>query len=331
MSNFMKGKPAKKLRKVAIISGCIIAGLALIATFGATLVLPAYYRYLMDHMDENFQLVRDLSDKMPPSADIAMADIRETTIPGPVGEVPVRIYTPLEIRQNPPVIVYMHGGGYVIGSYNLTDNMTRSLARGGKCVVISVNYRLAPEFPYPVGINDCEAVLAWVIEHASDFKAPPDRIVVAGESAGANFSTVLCLKARDAGKRIPVAQMLFAPPVGAIDEKTGKTFTSYAENAGRSILTPKSIDAFSKLYLGDPAKYENDQYVHPLVAKDLSFMPRTLIVTYGFDPLRDEGEAYAAKLEAQGVMVTKKRFEGKEHAYLGKEVIALAAEFLDSL
>jgi acetyl esterase len=288
-------------------------------------------RSFMDNMSAVYPLVRDLTASFPPARSIVMARIEEVFVPGPGRSVRVRIYTPPVVRENAPLVLYLHGGGFVIGSFTTTDRTTRIMARDGQCVVASADYALAPEYPYPAGLEDCEAVFEWLALHAAAFSSSPRRIVVAGDSAGANLSAALCLKRRDARKLPPLAQILFSPPVGSIDPVTGRMWPSYAENADRSVLTPKCMNFFIRSYLGDPAAREHDPYVHPLVVASFSGLPPALIMTCGLDPLRDEGEAYAARLKAAGVPVTARRFEDQDHVYVGPDAMELVKNFLGSL
>jgi acetyl esterase len=288
-------------------------------------------RYYLDHIDTKYLVLREVTRSVPSVSGPKLAKVEEISIPGPAGGIPARVYWPLKLRPEAPLVLYIHGGGYAIGSYKEMDKETRLLAAGGECVVVSIDYALAPEHPYPAGLADCEAAFEWLEARASDYRCSPGRIVVSGDSAGGNLSAVLCQKRRDEGKSMPLAQMLFSPEVGGIDPATGRTWPSREENAAKSKLTPHSLTAFSKLYLGDPEKYAADPYVNPIMAKSFARLPRTLVVSCGLDPLRDEAEAYARMLEEAGAEVLAKRFEGKDHAYMGKEVMALAAEFLMSL
>jgi acetyl esterase len=306
----------------------IAALLAISLELGSCMSIERYY---LEHIDTKYLVLREATRSVPSASSPELAKVEEISIPAPAGGIPARVYWPLKLRPNPPLVLYIHGGGYAIGSYKEMDKETRLLAAGGECVVVSIDYALAPEHPYPAGLADCEASFEWLEARASDYDCSPGRIVVAGDSAGGNLSAVLSQKRRDEGKCMPLAQMLFSPEVGGIDPTTGRTWPSREEDSAKSKLTPHSLNAFSKLYLGDPKAYASDPYVNPIMAKSFTLLPRALIVSCGLDPLRDEAEAYARMLEEAGVEVKAVRFEGKDHAYMGKEVMALAAGFLMSL
>jgi acetyl esterase len=288
-------------------------------------------RYYLDNVDTKYAELRILGTAVAPAALIRMAEVETASIPGPIGSIACKIYRPLKIRQGAPVLLYLHGGGYVIGSSNERDRVARGLAAGGRNVVVSIDYALAPEHPYPAALRDCDAAFEWIEARASSFSSSPERIVVAGDSAGGNLSAVLCQLRRDEGKGMPLAQILFSPALGDVDPDTGRTWPSRIENARRSFLSPKSVATFYELYLGDPLKYRADPYVNPIMAKDFSALPRALVVSCEKDILRDEAEAYARKLSGAGVEAVSRRFLGVDHAYQGREVIALASEFLRSL
>jgi acetyl esterase len=222
--------------------------------------------------------------------------------------VPVRIYNP-----NPseilPCLVYFHGGGWVIGDLETHDSMCRKLANSANCVVVAVDYRLAPEHTYPVPMNDCYTALNWVVTQATELGVNANKIAVGGDSAGGNLSTVMALRARDEnGPRI--CHQLLVYPV------TDATFDtpSYRENGEGYMLSKATMEWFWQHYLGtgnDPLS----AYISPLRAENLAGLPPATVITAEFDPLRDEGEAYAEKLQAAGNKVTVKRFDGVVHGF----------------
>jgi acetyl esterase len=328
----MAEKKAEKVtgnaRRRLIVAGSILAGLALMALCAVEVGLPAYERYIMDNLDTNYRRIRAQADMIPPASSIKMASVRNFTIAGPAGEVPVRLYLPLGMRADGPLLIYMHGGGFVLGGIAMADRVVRTLARGGRCAAISVGYRLAPENPYPAGLEDCYAVILWAREHRAELGGSSGEIVLAGESAGGTLAAALSQVCRDRGVPGIAGQMLFSPAVGGIDESTGKPYESRARNAKVSILTAKSLSSFGRMYLGDPARYAEDPYVNPIRAASLSGLPPALIVTCGRDPLREEGQAYARKLAQAGVAVVHRDFPTRNHAYQGREVMELAMEFL---
>ncbi len=236
-------------------------------------------------------------------------EVEDRTIPGPACEIPVRIYTPAGTGPR-PTIVYFHGGGWVVGDLDLVDRPVRSIARRAGAVVVSVDYRLAPEHVYPAPFDDSYAATAWVADHAADLGGDPARLVVAGDSAGANLAAAVALAARDRGGPALAAQVLLFP-VTDFDFTT----PSYTDNAEGYLLTRGSMEWFWAHYLGaqDVGK---QPYLTPARADSLGGLPPALVVTAEFDPLRDEGEAYAAAMTAAGVDVVAKRYDGFLHDFL---------------
>jgi acetyl esterase len=237
-----------------------------------------------------------------------VASVRDRGLPGPHGEIPVRIYTP-EGSTPFPVLVFFHGGGFVLCDLDTHDGTCRSLAKGAGCVVVSVDYRLAPEHPFPAGPEDCYAALRWVAEHAGELGGDPSRIAVGGDSAGGNLTAAATLMARERGGPDLRFQLLVYP-VTNCDFDTD----SYRENAEGYFLTTSMMKWFWRQYLPDPSQAELP-LASPLRAPDLSGLPPAHVVTAGYDPLRDEGEAYAARLREAGVAVTARRHDGMFHGF----------------
>jgi len=235
-----------------------------------------------------------------------VAKVEDRTVSGPAGDIPVRVYAP-EGSGPFPVLVYFHGGGWVIGSIETSDGPCRSLTNAAGCVVVSVEYRLAPEDKFPAAPEDCYAVTRYVAEHAAEFNADPGRLAVGGDSAGGNLAAVVALMARDRGGPAIVEQMLIYP-VTDLDFNT----PSYTENADGFLLTKRSMVWFWDLYLLSETDGQNP-YASPLRATDLSGLPPAFVATCELDPLRDEGEAFAARLKEAGVDVTAKRYDGLIH------------------
>ncbi len=239
-----------------------------------------------------------------------VARVEDRRIPGPAGDVPIRIYTP-EGTPPFPALVYFHGGGWVIGSIESHDPICRSLARRVGCVVVSVDYRLAPEHPFPAAPEDCYAATAWVASNAKALGVDAHRIAVGGDSAGGNLTAVVSQMARDRGGPKLVFQLLIYPVVDS-DLDT----PSALENAEGYFLTRAGMAWFWNHYA--PAAADR---VHPLASplRATSFrgLPPALVVTAEFDPLRDEGEAYAVKLRDAGVPVTLSRYDGMIHGFFG--------------
>ncbi|MBI2766832.1 MAG: alpha/beta hydrolase [Chloroflexi bacterium] len=244
----------------------------------------------------------------------------DRTIPGPAGEIPVRIYRPEGATGTLPVLVYYHGGGWVIGNIESHDPACRTLCYNTGCVVISVDYRLAPEHKYPAAADDSYAAVKWVAENAASLGIDPARIAVGGDSAGGNLAAVVCLMARDKGGPPIAFQMLIYP---VVDHCYGTE--SYRVNGNGYLLTELSMRWFWGHYL--PSEVHGlEPYASPWRAESLAGLPPALVQTAEFDPLRDEGEAYAARLKEAGVPVQTKRYSGLIHGYFGMAATIDAAK-----
>lgn len=258
------------------------------------------------------------------------ARVEERCIPGPAGDIPLRIYWP-EGSGPFPVLVYFHGGGWVTGSLNTHDNDCRYLATAVGCCVVAVDYRLAPENKFPAGLDDCIAAAEWVYQNARTLDGDPDRIAVAGDSAGANLATVVAMQARDRGGPPLVFQLLIYPGLDLVSLDS----PSHLENAEGLFLTLKGIYWFRDHYLSSEEE-RSDPRASPLRAEDLSRLPPALIITAEYDPLRDDGQAYAQRLEQAGVEVTYTCYEGMIHGFFvlrqlldkGKQAARQAVEAL---
>ncbi|MEB3883488.1 alpha/beta hydrolase [Lyngbya sp. CCY1209] len=264
-----------------------------------------------------------LNSSHPPEP---LEKVENRTIPGPGGELPIRIYTP---AGNPPfpVLVYFHGGGYVLGDLDMVDSICRTLANGAKCIVVSVDYRLAPEHPFPAAIADGFTATEWVFNQAETFGGDRDRVAVGGESAGGNLVAVVALMRRDRSLPPLVYQLLIYPST-QVDIET-ESRQKFADNY---FLTADSIAYFCRLYLPDITK-RRDPLASPLLTKELSNLPPALIITAEFDPLRDEGQAYGDRLKKAGVPVQISCYPGTIHAFVnlagilsqGREALAESA------
>lgn len=223
--------------------------------------------------------------------------------------VPVRIYRP-KAEERTPVLMYFHGGGWVIGNLDTHDTLCRHIARESGFVVIAVDYRLAPDHAYPAALDDCYTATNFVSSHASELDVDASRLVVAGDSAGGNLAAAVSLKARDDGTANIRHQVLIYPVVER-DFDTG-SYTSFATGHG---LTRETMQWFWSQYLGgcDPA---SDLRYVDLSLADLSALPPTHVITAEFDVLRDEGEALAARLSSAGVRTTSTRYDGMLHAFV---------------
>jgi acetyl esterase len=251
---------------------------------------------------------------------LEMAGVEDLEIPGPAGnQIPVRVYTPTTGQSLRPLVVYFHGGGFVIGNIDSHDATCRELAHLAEAVVVSVDYRLAPEHAGPAAAEDCYAATRWVADNAAALGGDPLRLAVAGDSAGGNLAAVVPLIARDRGGP-PIAFQLLIYPV------TDLTMSqpSMEENAEGYMLTAAGLRWFYDHYLGG-AGDPKDAVLSPLFASDLSGLPPALVLTAEFDPLRDEGEAYAARLIAAGVPVAVKRYDGLIHGFFAMGLVLDAA------
>ncbi len=239
-----------------------------------------------------------------------VAEVKDLVIPGPAVEIPARIYRPGDGTL--PGLVWFHGGGWVLGSLESTDPLCRSLAAQAGCLVISVDYRLAPEHRFPAAVEDAYAATRWVAEHGPELGLDPTRLAVGGDSAGGNLAAVVALQAREAGPRLSY-QLLVYP---ATDLRGW--YPSYEENWGY-FLTERDMRWFEGNYLNADSE-KDDPRVSPLHASSHVGLPPALIVTAEYDPLRDQGEAYGEKLRADGVPVEVRRYQGMIHAFLGMPV-----------
>jgi acetyl esterase len=210
------------------------------------------------------------------------------------------------------VCVYLHGGGWVIGSIESHDAPCRELAARSGCAVVSVEYRLSPETPFPGPVDDCVAATEWIAAHGEELGVDGSRLAIGGDSAGGNLAAVVCQVAKQRGGPAIAAQILVYP---ATDH--GYETQSCIDNAEGYLLTMDAMHWFTGHYLGGDLSKAGDPLASPLRAGDVSGLPPALVITAEFDPLRDEGEAYGRKLEAAGVPVTIHRYDGQIHGFVG--------------
>ena len=234
--------------------------------------------------------------------------VENRTIPGPAGELPLRIFAN-SVEGPLPILLFFHGGGWVIGDLDTHDDVCRRLAIHSGCLVVSVDYRLAPEHKYPAAVDDSLAALQWVAGHGAEIGGDPSRIAVGGDSAGGNLAAVVALLARDAGGPKIGYQMLVYPA-------TAHDFDapSMRENAEGYFLEVRMMHWFFDHYLPS-AELSKHPQVSPLHAKSLAGLPPAFVITAQYDPLRDEGEAYAQRLKESGVPTELRRYDGLIHGF----------------
>jgi acetyl esterase len=242
---------------------------------------------------------------------VAVGAVRDLNIDATVA-IRARHYTPVaDGGSRPPLLVYYHGGGFTYGDLDTHDGVCRLLCRHSGAHVLAVDYRLAPEHPFPAAVEDARAALAWAYENAGEVGADPARVGVGGDSAGGNFAAVVAqLAARDGGPA-PVLQLLIYPAV----DFTGRRRSRDLFGEG-FLLSNAEMDWFEDNYLGPGREHASDPRASPLLAQDLSGLAPALVVTAAFDPLRDEGEDYAKALQAAGTAATLRRFPGFIHAFI---------------
>jgi acetyl esterase len=249
-----------------------------------------------------------------------MARVESLSIPGAETEMAARLYVGLGAPRPPqPLLVYFHGGGWVIGDLDTHDGVCRFLAAHSDCRVLSVEYRLAPEHPFPKPVEDVVAGFAWAHEHAAQLGADPERIAVGGDSAGGNLSTALCLQNRDAGNPQPAMQLLLYPVTDAVGGQQSRDI--FAEGF---LLTRNDMEWFENHYIPDGIE-DDEPRASMMRANDVSGLPPAYVATAGFDPLRDEGEIYAARMREAGVQVVLQRHPGMIHGFANLTAICPSA------
>ncbi|WIX86368.1 alpha/beta hydrolase [Amycolatopsis sp. DG1A-15b] len=241
---------------------------------------------------------------------IEPVSVREIAVPTPDGDLPATLYTPVGLPEESPLLVFFHGGGWVIGTRSSHDNAVRFLAKHAGVRVLSIEYRLAPEFPFPAATEDALAAFEYAVAKAGDLGADPARIAVGGDSAGGNLAAVTAQQAVRRGGPVPAFQLLIYPATDFARRYRSQDL--FAENL---FLTDVHMKWFEGHYVPEGTDL-TDPRLSPLRADDLSGLPPALIVTAGFDPLRDEGEAYAEKLREAGVEVALRRHEDLIHGFI---------------
>ncbi|TWI67260.1 acetyl esterase/lipase [Pseudoduganella lurida] len=253
--------------------------------------------------DATMKVMKD-EGKAPPKDGVTM---KQMSIDGPAGKIPLYVYTPP--GSGPfPVVVYFHGGGFVIADTKTYESSVKAIAAGSKAVVVSVEYHQAPEHKFPAAPNDAFAAYQWVLGHAKEINGDASRVAVAGESAGGNLATVVSLMARDKQVKLPVHQLLIYPVVGD-DMNT----PSYQRNANAKPLNKPMMQWFFKHYGADP----KSPYALPGKAASLKGLPPATVITAEIDPLNSEGAMYAERLKKDGVKVDYRQFDGVTHEFFG--------------
>ncbi|MGZ9583782.1 alpha/beta hydrolase [Paenibacillus marinisediminis] len=262
-----------------------------------------------------------------PNTDVTTTAIRTDaiTIEGSEGAIPVRIYSPAQ-GSNLPAVVFFHGGGFFGGTVDVVENPCKAIAEKANAVVVSVDYRLAPEHAYPAGLNDCFDAVRWVYQNAEAWNVNSQQIVVCGDSAGGNLATVCAMKDRDLGTGMIKFQALIYPTVnmaGVMTDDFEWNIDEYSINNHRELITASLTgmsgltNLLDNIYL-QGREAATSAYTSPLLAEDLSGMPEALIITAEYDYLRLECEAYARKLQREGVMTQMIRYNGVDHAFMDK-------------
>ena len=247
---------------------------------------------------------------------VEVGSVEDLEVEGAAGPLPARLYLPAGDGPS-PTLVFFHGGGFVIGDIDSYDSQCRLLCRDGGVAVLSVEYRLAPEDPFPAAPEDAVAVTRWALDNADRLGGDPDRVAVGGDSAGGNLAANAALALRDHEPAL-AAQLLIYPVTDFDSERP-----SHAENGEGLFLTLDDMEWFRSLYVGDADV--RDPRVSPLFAEDLGGLPPAIVITAEFDPLRDDGEAYAEALEEAGVPVLRRRFDSLIHGFFAMGVASDAA------
>jgi acetyl esterase len=246
----------------------------------------------------------------PPPPDVA--EVRHLQASGPNGTIPLRFYRAIGTQASEVIatLVYFHGGGWTIGDLDTHDTLCRELCNGARCAVVSVDYRMGPEHRFPAAVHDCVAATRWVREHSRELVVDPSKVAVGGDSAGGNLAAVVSIIARDAGDLPIVYQLLIYPAT----DQHGNT-PSHAENGKGYMLTHETMEYFAGHYIPDKSQYK-DWRASPLLHPNLANLPPALIVTAGFDPLRDEGAEYAKRLTDAGNRASYVNFPRQIHGFV---------------
>ena len=273
----------------------------IVGEFAKSIRKPGYYPPLPE-LRQQLRTMVSLMDEPAP----ALARIEDLRMPGPAGEIPARLYAP-STGTPLPCVAYFHGGGWVQGDLETHHGLCARLAKHGGVLVVAVDYRLAPEHKFPAAVDDCLAAYRWLRAHARDIGGDPARVAVAGDSAGGNLSAVV---SQLSGPAVPTCQALIYPAVDFSYDTE-----SHRDMENGHIIPRDRVQWYAEQYLRDD-KDKADLRASPLRAPNLAGQPSTFIVTAGFDPLRDEGKAYADRLRAAGADVVYREYTGQIHAFV---------------
>ncbi len=269
---------------------------------------PAYETLTADEARAYYSAARLVSNPDPAE----MASVRSIAIPGLAGDIPARLYTPNKLRQDEglaPALVFFHGGGWVIGDLETHDVVCRGIAHDGELLVISLDYRLAPEHKFPAAVDDAIAATRWIADNAKKLGIDPEQLSVGGDSAGGNLSAVVALHARDHGGPLLAGQVLIYPATDF-----SMRHPSHSEPETSVLLTHSVIRWFRDHYLSG-AQDAEDWRASPARAETLASLPPAFVITAGADPLRDEGDEYARRLVDAGVPVVHRTYPGQFHGF----------------
>ncbi|MBI4724610.1 MAG: alpha/beta hydrolase [Rhodomicrobium sp.] len=242
-----------------------------------------------------------------------MAAVRNLRATGPEGDVPLRLYCPKGVTKSGPALIYAHGGGWVLGDLESHDKVCRGIAAQTPCRVLAVDYRLAPEHPFPAGLNDVLAAVAWIANNAHSLGVDNDRLAIGGDSAGGSMAAAACLHARDNGPKL-CAQVLIYPSTDSTPEV--RLRPSRIQNGDVPPLDRSALRWLISKYLPQRNIDRRDWRLSPLYAESLAGLPPALVLTAEYDPLRDEGKAYADRLSASEVPVVYRDFPGQIHGFI---------------
>jgi acetyl esterase len=271
--------------------------------------IPPTHTLSVAQAREYYRVRRTVTQPVPPD----VAEARDLKAPAADGDIPLRLYRPAGSKPGDklPVLVYYHGGGWVIGDLETHDTLCRELANGAGCAVVAVDYRMGPEHRFPAAVDDAVAATRWVQENAASLGLDGSRLAIGGDSAGGNLAAVVALSARDQGGPAIALQLLIYP---ATDQRHD-VYPSRASNGKGYLLEKATMDWFHDHYIADP-KQDLDWRASPMLHPDHGNLPPAFVLTAGYDPLRDEGVAYAQKLSQAGNRATLVSFERQIHGFI---------------